>query len=176
MPSHHEPAPTLVPDGTPLVLRRLVESPTANVRCIFAEGTGAMAIWYMYAGCVALHEGSDFLDNTGISNFRVQPLCYHHTMRQEPLDGRPSDSSPQGSNIKLMQGSHLLVDLTLGANNRFPETTWAESGPHWSDTAGEGGSRLPPALELGYTMNDLRAFASTNLGRLVFAGFAQLLE
>lgn len=138
-----------------------------------------MTIWYMPLGCVALSADTDWASRR-LQDFRVQPLCAHHTNRQDPHE-QPSRDVPFDRALvasvpsELLRGSHLLVDLTVGNSSSYPQSTWAASGPHWSDTAGEGGAPLPPALELGYDMDALREFAGTDLGRLVFSGYTRLL-
>lgn len=174
----------IVSDGTPQVLVDLAAYPDALVTCIFGHDRqsskhAAMAIWYMHVGCVALHGGSRS-HISGLRDFKVQPLCVHHNDRQEPLEGIDLSSSGQTAGLTapahLLSGAHLLVDLTIGNNSSFPAETWANSGPHWSDTAGPDGDPLPPALELGYGMDTLTDFANTtDLGRLVFSGCAHLL-
>ena len=174
------------PDGTPEVLVELARDPTARIGCIMGEdplSDGAMSIWHMPLGCIALHRGAPAMElPQAPRDFRVQPLCYHHTNRQEPL-WQPDTAAPPYDQAtmasappELLVGSELLVDLTIGRGSNFPESPWAESGPHWSDTAAQG-QPLPPALELGFGMDDLRTFAaSTPLGQLVFHGYEYLLR
>lgn len=174
----------IISDGTPRVLVDIATHPDALVTCTFGHDrqslkNSAMAIWYMHIGCVALHRGSGF-QTPGLNDFKVQALCAHHNDRQEPLEGvnEPTLNRAAALNVSpsLLSGSHLLVDLTIGQGSNFPAESWANSGPHWSDNVGPGGGPLSPALELGYDMNALRDFASsTDLGRLVFSGHANLL-
>jgi hypothetical protein len=179
-----KPPHVIVSDGTPRVLVDLIDHPEALVTCTFGHDrqsmkSPAMAIWYMHIGCVALHRDSGF-HMPGLNDFKVQALCTHHNDRQEPLaiidETTLSQEAFLNVPVHLLSGSHLLVDLTIGKDSNFPAETWADSGPHWSDTAGPDGGLLSPALELGYGLEELRDFAdSTDLGRLVFSGYAHVL-